>query len=55
MNKVELHEKLVEKYHSSKKFNGFSAESLRFFDEYPIDSNQSRNWWNNQKAIMKDF
>ena len=55
MNKVELHEKLVERYHSSKKFNGFSTESLHFFDDYPIDSNQSRNWWNNQKSNYEEF
>ena len=55
MNKVELHEMLVERYHSSKKFNGFSTESLHFFDDYPIDSNQSRNWWNNQKSNYEEF
>ena len=55
MDKVELYEELIERYHSSQKFNGFSTESLHFFDDYPIDSTQSPNWWNNQKTSYEQF
>ena len=55
MDKKELHKKLVEKYHLSDKFGGFSTESLHFFDDYPMTSNNSPTWWQNQKTNYEQF
>ena len=55
MSASDLYDKLVEKYLSSVKFTGFSTESLHFFDDYPIDSSLSPEWWDHQKSTYEDY
>ena len=53
MDSAALFEKLIEAYNATKGFDGFSLESLDFFDNYPAQFAESPDWWSTQKGAYE--